>query len=114
MVLLDREALERMRRGTMLETPGNVAARVAKVAGPIAAKGVANRQMEKIEAQGELKEAIAQWAAIERSRGFSDREIYRRFYLSTGMDVLSALDGARSRQDYLITAERVKGWYNVR
>ena len=114
LVLLDREALECMRRGTMLETPGNVAARVAKVAGPIAAKGVANRQMEKIEAQGELKEAIAQWAAIERSRGFSDREIYRRFYLSTGMDVLSALDGSRSRQDYLITAERVKGWYNVR
>lgn len=111
LVLLDREALERMRRGTILETPGNVAARVAKVAGPIAAKGVANRQMEKIEAQGELKEAIAQWAAIERSRGFSDREIYRRFYLSTGMDVLSALDGSRTRQDYLITAERVKGWY---
>lgn len=111
LVLLDREALERMRRGTMLESPGNVAARVAKVAGPIAAKGVANRQMEKIEAQGELKEAIAQWAAIERSRGFTDREIYRRFYLSTGMDVLSALDGSRTRQDYLITAERVKGWY---
>lgn len=111
LVLLDHEALERMRRGTMLETPGNVAARVAKVAGPIAAKGVANRQMEKIEAQGELKEAIAQWVAIERSRGFNDREIYRRFYLSTGMDVLSALDGSRSRQDYLITAERVKGWY---
>lgn len=111
LVLLDHEALERMRRGTMLETPGNVATRVAKVAGPIAAKGVANRQMEKIEAQGELKEAIAQWAAIERSRGFNDREIYRRFYLSTGMDVLSALDGARTRQDYLTTAERVKGWY---
>ena len=111
LVLLDHEALERMRRGTMLETPGNVATRVAKVAGPIAAKGVANRQMEKIEAQGELKEAIAQWAAIERSRGFNDREIYRRFYLSTGMDVLSALDGSRSRQDYLTTAERVKGWY---
>lgn len=111
LVLLDREALERMRRGTILETPGNVAARVAKVAGPIAAKGVANRQMEKIEAQGELKETIAQWAAIERSRGFTDREIYRRFYLSTGMDVLSALDGSRSRQDYLTTAERVKGWY---
>lgn len=111
LVLLDHEALERMRRGTMLETPGNVATRVAKVAGPIAAKGVANRQMEKIEAQGELKEAIAQWAAIERSRGFNDREIYRRFYLSTGIDVLSALDGSRSRQDYLTTAERVKGWY---
>lgn len=111
LVLLDKEMLERMRIGTILETPGNIANRVAKVAGPIAAKGVANRQMEKIEAQSELKESIAQWAAIERSRGFTDREIYRRFYLSTGMDVLTALDGARTRQDYLTTAERVKGWY---
>lgn len=111
LVLLDRAALERMRRGTMLEAPGSVAERVARVAGPIAAKGVANRQMEKIAAQGELKDAIAQWAAIERSRGFSDREIYKRFYLSTGMDVLTALDGSRSRQDYLTTAERVRGWY---
>lgn len=111
LILLDKEALERMRRGTILESPGSVGERVARVAGPIAAKGVANRQMEKIEAQGELKEAIAQWAAIERSRGFNDREIYRRFYLSTGMDVLTALDGSRSRQDYLTTAERVRGWY---
>lgn len=111
LILLDCAALERMRRGTMLEAPGSVAERVARVAGPIAAKGVANRQMEKIAAQGELKDAIAQWAAIERSRGFSDREIYKRFYLSTGMDVLTALDGSRNRQDYLLTAERVRGWY---
>lgn len=114
LILLDRAALERMRRGTVLEAPGSVAERVARVAGPIAAKGVANRQIEKIAAQGELKDAIAQWAAIERSRGFSDREIYKRFYLSTGMDVLTALDGSRSRQDYLTTAERVRGWYNAR
>lgn len=111
LILLDRAALERMRRGTMLEAPGSIAERVARVAGPIAAKGVANRQIEKIAAQGELKDAIAQWAAIERSKGFNDREIYRRFYLSTGMDVLTALDGSRSRQDYLTTAERVRGWY---
>lgn len=111
LILLDRAALERMRRGTMLEAPGSVAERVARVAGPIAAKGVANRQIEKIAAQEELKEAIAQWAAIERSKGFNDREIYKRFYLSTGMDMLTALDGSRSRQDYLTTAEKVRGWY---
>ena len=111
LILLDKVALQRLRQNVVLEAPGEVAARVARVAGPIAAKSVANRQVEKIEAQGELKEAIAQWAAIERSRGFNDREIYRRFYLSTGMDVLTALDGSRTRQDYLTTAERVRGWY---
>lgn len=111
LVLLTREMLERLRRGTVLEAPGDVAARVNRVAGPIAAKGVANRQMEKIAAQAELKEAIAQWAAIERLQGFNDREIYRKFYLTTGSDVLSALDGSHSRQEFLDMANRVKEWW---
>lgn len=111
LVLLDKATLQRLRQNAMLESPGNIAARVTKAAGPIAGKAAANRQMEKIEAQNELKDTIAQWAAIEREKGFNDREIYRRFYLSLGMDVLSALNGTRTRQDYLTTAERIKGWY---
>lgn len=111
LVLLTREMLERMRRGTVLESPGDIAARVNRVAGPIAAKGVANRQAEKIAAQAELKDAIAQWAAIERLKGFDDREIYRKFYLTTGFDVLSALDGSHTRQDFTDLANRIKEWY---
>lgn len=111
LVLLTREMLERMRRGTMLESPADIAARVNKVAGPIAAKGVANRQAEKIAAQADLREAIAQWAAIERLNGFDDREIYKKFYLTTGFDVLSALDGSHSRQEFSDMANRIKEWY---
>lgn len=111
LVLLTREMLERMRRNTELESPGSVAARVSLAAGPIAAKGVANRQAEKIAAQADLKEAIAQWAAIERLKGFDDREIYKKFYLTTGSDVLSALDGSRSRQEFEDMANRVKEWW---
>lgn len=112
LVLLTREMLERMRRNTELESPGSVAARVSLAAGPIAAKGVANRQAEKIAAQADLKEAIAQWAAIERLKGFDDREIYKKFYLTTGSDVLSALDGSHSRQEFEDMADRVKEWWN--
>lgn len=111
LILLDRETLERMRQGTVLENPADIANRVASVAGAIAGKGVANRQIEKIAAHTELSEAIAQWAAIERLRGFNDREIQRRFYLSTGMDVLSALDGSRGRKEFEELTERVRGWY---
>lgn len=111
LVLLTREMLERMRRNTELESPGSVAARVSLAAGPIAAKGVANRQAEKITAQADLKEAIAQWAAIERLKGFDDREIYKKFYLTTGSDVLSALDGSHSRQEFEDMANRVKEWW---
>jgi superfamily II DNA or RNA helicase len=111
LVLLTREMLERMRRSTELESPGSIAARVSVVAGPIAAKGVANRQAEKISAQSELKESIAQWAAIERLKGYTDREIHKKFYLTTGSDVLSALDGSHSRQEFTDMSERIKGWY---
>lgn len=112
LILLDRSVLERMRRETQLEPAGDVARRVAAVAGVIAGKGVAKRQTEKIEAQADLKEAIAQWAAIEREKGFNDSEIYRRFYLSAGTDVLSSLSVSHSKKDYETLAERVKGWYS--
>ena len=111
LVLLTREMLERMRRSTELESPGSIAARVSVVAGPIAAKGVANRQAEKISAQSDLKESIAQWAAIERLKGYSDREIHKKFYLTTGSDVLSALDSSHSRQEFTDMSDRIKGWY---
>lgn len=112
LILLDKVALQRLRQNVVLEAPGEVAARVARVAGPIAAKSVANRQIEKIEAQGELKEAIAQWAAIERLKGFNDREIYKKFYYATGFDVLGALSSSQTRQDYLLLTEKIKGWYH--
>lgn len=112
LVLLDKAALQRLRQNAVLEAPGEVAARVARIAGPIAAKSVANRQIEKIEAQGELKEAIAQWAAIERLKGFNDREIYKKFYYATGFDVLGALSSSQTRQDYLLLTEKIKGWYH--
>ena len=111
LMLLDKTALEKMRAAINLESPGSMAARVGAIAGPIAAKGVANRQMEKITAQGELKEAIAQWAALERLKGFSDRELYKKFYLTLGFDVLTALNNSHSKQEYEILTERVKGWY---
>lgn len=111
LMLLDKTTLEKMRASINLESPGSIAARVGVVAGPIAAKGVANRQMEKITAQGELKEAIAQWAALERLKGFSDRELYKKFYLTLGSDVLTVLNNSHSKQEYEVLTERVKGWY---
>src|SRR5690606_13980730 len=111
LILLDRETLERMRQGTVLENPADIANRVASVAGAIAGKGVANRQIEKIAAHTELSEAIAQWAAIVRMRGFDYREVLGCFYLSAGMVVLSALDGSWARKEFEELAERVRGWY---
>lgn len=111
LVLLDKSILDRMRASAILESAADVGNRVASVAGAIAGKGAANRQVEKIAAHGELSEAIAQWAAIERNKGFSDREIYRRFYLTSGVDVLSALNAKQTRAEMETLIKTVKGWY---
>lgn len=111
LILLDRATLERMRLGTRLEAAPEVGARVAHVAGGIAGAAAVKRQMEKIEAHGHLRETIAQWAAIERARGFSDREIQRKFYYVTGMDVVTALDASRPASEMNSLNQTIQGWW---
>lgn len=111
LILLDRNKLEEMRRLTILPSAGDVAQRVAMVAGDVAGRGQANRQIEKIAAQKKLSDNIAQWAAIQRQKGREDQEIYKRFYLTTGLDVLSALSIERTRQEYEEMADKVQRWY---
>ncbi len=110
LMLLDRAKLAEMRAKLELESPESVANRVGFVAGAIAGKAGAKRQREKIEAQDELKQELAVWAGYERAKGFDDREIHRRFYLTTGVDVLTALGNDNTRQDYSDMCERIKGW----
>lgn len=110
LVLLDREKLAAMRAAMVLPSAGDVAEKVLGAAGPIAAKGQANRQIEKIAAHKRLSDAIAQWAAIQRFKGRSDEMTYKRFYLTSGIDVLSALGADRTRQEYEELAARVEGW----
>lgn len=54
------------------------------------AKGAANRQAARIEAQEALRQSMALWAGYQTALGRSDRESWRRFYHGFGIDVLSA------------------------
>lgn len=109
LMLLDRERLAAMRAAMTLESPADVGARVEFAAGRDAARGAANRQIERIGAQQRLNAAIEQWAGVRRVAGDSDQMILRRFYHATGVDVLSALASKRSEMDGL--AGIVEGWY---
>lgn len=111
LILLDRAALEKMRAAAQLESAADVAERVGYRAGPIAAKSAANRQIEKIVAHQQLEASIDQWAGVQRAKGYSDREIYKQFYLTLGMDVLTALDGKKTRQEFEDMNKLVQGWY---
>ena len=108
LMLLDAATLERMRQATVLESPASMSQRVGQAAGAAAGAGALNRQMEKHHAQQRLSAVIAQWAGIQRHRGRSDQESYRRFYLTLGVDVLSALAMDRADMDKL--AGIVEGW----
>lgn len=111
LILLDRETLARMRAATVLESAVSAAERAGKAGGPAAANGAMARQMERIAAHGRLKDTIAQWAAIERERGFSDREIQRRFFHTMGMDVVSALDATRARSEMDALSVKIESWW---
>lgn len=109
LVLLDREALARLRAATQLEAPASVAERVERAAGPIAGKAAYNRAIERHGARERAEAAIAQWAGIQRAKGRSDSETYRRFYHTVGADVWTALSGDRAELEVL--EQRVRGWY---
>jgi hypothetical protein len=110
LILLDRDKLAEMRKAIMLPSPADVGQRAAFVAGGAAGAGAVNRQIERIAAQQRLDAALCQWAGIGRAKGRSDQELYRRFYLTTGIDVLSALALPRAEMEAL--ASKVESWYS--
>jgi hypothetical protein len=108
LTLLTREMLAAIRKQAELESPASVAERVGLAAGSIAAKGAANRQIERIQAQADLNDAIAYWCGVQRAMGRKDSEIYRRFYIATGTDIATSLTLPRADMEKL--TEVVKCW----
>jgi len=106
LMLLDATTLAEMRAAADLETPGAIAARAPASENNFIAKGLANKQIERIESQRLLAEAIAVWAGGQRALNKPDHESYRRFYHWTGHDVLSAL--SLSRKDMDVLRERIE------
>lgn len=111
LVLLDRAALEEKRRATFLEDPASMSQRVASAAGGAAGQHHMNKQIAKIQAQTALRAAVEQWAGIQRAKGRTDSESFRRFYITTGIDVLDALAADRTREQYEAMEATVRGWY---
>ena len=109
LMLLDRATLERLRAAMELEAPGDMADRVGHVAGPVAAKAAANRQIARHGTQAALRATIEQWAGIRRHAGDDDRTGHKRFYLTTGMTVLEALALPRAEMETM--NQMVRGWY---
>lgn len=106
---LDAATLAAMRKAMQLEAPGALAARVS--AGPGGVAGAhfhMARQIERLETQAELNEEIAIWAARQRALGRPDDQSYRRFYLTAGVDVFTAL--TLDRKEMKTLTQQVRAW----
>mgnify|MGYP001571949761 CR=1 FL=1 len=111
LILLDRATLEKMRQTVILESAGSIGQRIGMAAGAIAGAAGVKRQMEKIAAHNHLKETIAQWAGIQRAKGLEDSEIHRKFWHTTGFDVLTALDATRPASEMNSLNQIIQSWW---
>lgn len=108
LILLDRAKLAELRAAAELENPADVGGRVGAVAGVYAGKAAINHQIERIQTQKRLDDSIALWAGHQRAQGRDDQQSYRRFYLTTGVDVLTARSLPRADMEKLAT--QIEGW----
>lgn len=108
LVLLDRAALEEMRKNIQLEAPGDVAVRVGNATRGLGANKAGEQQQERIQTQQALMMDVAWFFGRERAKGRSDRETEKRFYLTLGMSTLEAY--ALPRADMVKISEIIKQW----
>lgn len=87
---LDLDALAHLRESVELPTPADIKVKVTHAAGAAAGKAAYKNQANRIAAQTALKDSIAIWAGTRKARGQSDKTSYREFFLTFGVDVLTA------------------------
>lgn len=98
--LIDPEFIRELERRSHLEDPGSVGQRVAAVAGAGAGIKAMKNQLERIETQQKLVEAIAQWAGMmKQKRGYSDRSIHKKFYLYHKQTITEALGEPKAEME---------------
>ena len=109
LILMDRAMIMKMQQDAVLESPMAMGQRLFNAGLPENyAKGHVNKHIEKHNAQQRLLAAINQWAGIQRHMGRADQESYRRFYITAGIDVITATTLGRPEMEKL--AEKVEGW----
>ena len=92
LMLLDPDQIRELEAEVILESPDEIAQRVAMAAGTPAGIRAQKNQMERIEMQKKLAETIAKWAGkMKYYYGYSDRQIHKKFYLTYDMSITGAL-----------------------
>lgn len=91
LMLLDPDQIRELEAEVILESPDEIAQRVAMAAGTPAGIRAQKNQIERIEMQKKLAETIAKLAGKFKHYGYSDRQIHKKFYLTYDMSITGAL-----------------------
>ncbi len=100
-----------MRESVVLPNPADVAKRVSFKGGAKAGQTALIYAQERIESQKQLKHAIALWAGIRKDAGQSDKQSYREFFLTFGVDVVTCQGWKRKEMDAL--RERIESTWET-
>ena len=73
--------------------------------------GFRNNAKTRAEMQEALRESMAWWTKLQRDQGRSDAESYKLFYLTFGIDVLSAQ--ALGRPEAIELADKVNNYIGL-
>ena len=89
--LLDPETLRQMYKDIELEDPVKMEERITRIVGKAAGIHARKNQEARIAQQGKLAKAIARWSYREKFHGYKDRSIKKKFWLTFGESIESAL-----------------------
>lgn len=99
---LDPDVLAALREAVELPTPDRQADKVFhKTGNKAAAEAARGHAYRRIEAQQRLRDAEALWGGHGNAQGKSDSELYREFFLTFGVDVLTAQTWGTKEMDEL-------------
>ncbi len=99
LMLLDPDTIRELEADLVLESPEEMAERVAMAAGVPAGVRAGRNQRERIEMQKELANTIAKWAGKMKHFGYTDRQIHKKFFLTYDMSVTGALSLKRAEME---------------
>lgn len=112
---LDAETLAKMRGEIAhVDSDSNGTAIRMQYAGAsqVAINSMMKSHRERKDAQEALRFSITWWSGLQRKLGFTDREIYKRFYLIFNVDIMSAQ--ALGKSDALTLAERINNHFGAK
>ena len=99
LMLLDPDTIRELEADLVLESPEEMAERVAMAAGVPAGVRAGRNQRERIEMQKKLAETIALWAGRMKHFGYTDRQIHKKFFLTYDMSITGALSLKRAEME---------------